>query len=284
MSNRSERDANIEYAATGILETLERIDTEELPQKGRASAHGAIAGNARDIGLYRLLNGDTRAAAPWFDHASRRFLKKHETYKVYAEAHGHSQWEGEPISLTDALHAALLAGSPDRCRAAADAVGGVDETYPDAYPDSRSRYDYVRALAAVITDSPDRDALVETLATNLDGTPDGARERYAAYATVLRGVTEQNVATVQDGIQALVEDHVATFTGNPTTIDEMVSVPGTALTALARMNGLNVTVDGRFVPSAIADREVTHETSGPSLRALVHEQVPAASEGSEGRC
>lgn len=278
MSPPSENNSDIEYAASGILETLERLETEPLPQKGRASAHGSIARKACDIGLYRLLDDDAGAAVPWFDHASSRFLRRHETYKEYVESLDQSKWEGEPISLRHALHTAFLSGSSERRRDAANAVRGVDRSYPEAYPESRSRYDYVRALAAVIEDDPGCEAFVTRLATNLDGTPDGAREKYAAYATVLQGVNEHDVATVRGGLQAIVEDHVAALADDPSRIDESVSVEAAALAVLARVKGLDVVLENEFVPSATYElAELETATSSTSIRALVDEQVPDAS-------
>ncbi|WP_256392922.1 Imm49 family immunity protein [Natronoarchaeum rubrum] len=120
------------------------------------------------------------------------------------------------------------------------------------------RIDLARALSSYLLDTG-------TVAEHATALEDAVEERnkpwavarYLPYARVLRGLDAGDVSEVEAGIEGLLEfhrNHVASAR-DADAVQKALALDATAMLALARRDGMAITVDHELIPDALNDAE-----------------------------
>ncbi|ELY86923.1 hypothetical protein C485_08402 [Natrinema altunense JCM 12890] len=120
------------------------------------------------------------------------------------------------------------------------------------------RIDLARALSSYLLDT----GTVEEHATALENAvkeqdKPWAVARYLPYVRVLRGLNSTDVSEVKAGIERLLKfhrDHVASAR-DADAVQKAVALDATAMLALARREGMAITVEDELIPDALNDDE-----------------------------
>ncbi|NHX41661.1 MULTISPECIES: Imm49 family immunity protein [Haloarcula] len=211
------------------------------------------------IGLLALDEVD--AANDWFQALT-------EEWPVYANSKWDSKYESEPRSpaslgpwgdYIDGLFAALLA------RQTVDEIAAtVYERATEPFVDRLEkrefahRIDFARALSSLILGNVTVETHLDRLEQNVaKHGSDWDQARYVAYTRCIRAILAGHSSEAEAGIEALLEfhrDHVASAR-DADPVQKAVALDGTVMLALARREGVAITVDHERIPDALNDDE-----------------------------
>lgn len=80
-------------------------------------------------------------------------------------------------------------------------------------------------------------------------------DRYSAYSTIIRGLQKRSKPQVSSGIENLLTFHREHVIGSPDAdlVQKVVATDATAMLALARREGMNLTIEHDAIPDALND-------------------------------
>lgn len=120
------------------------------------------------------------------------------------------------------------------------------------------RIDLARALSSYLLENGTLEKHVTALEDAMEERDKPwAVARYLPYSQVLRSLNEDDVSDVEAGIQGLLEfhrDHVASAR-DADAVQKAVALDAAAMLALARREGMAITVDHDAIPDAVNDDE-----------------------------
>ncbi|NHX41541.1 MULTISPECIES: Imm49 family immunity protein [Haloarcula] len=231
---------------------------------GKESIKEAVLGRpnrAQDVAVGLLSLGDVAEAKAWFQALA-------EEWVIIANSRWDSSYQKDPrqsagmgpwSDYIDALYCAIL-GRDDTTTPARTVLTNSTESFVDELEnrDRTHRIDLARALSSHLLENE----MVEQHLTALEDAVEErdkpwAIARYLPYARVLRGLDAGDVSDVEAGIQGLLEfhrDHVASAR-DADAVQKAVALDATAMLALARREGMAITVDDELIPGAVNDDE-----------------------------
>jgi hypothetical protein len=245
------------------VRTLVTDEREQLLD-GKDGIEAAVVtrpNRAQTVAVGLLALGDINEAKAWFRALTEEWI-------IYAGNSWEARYEEEPIrsaqrgpwrDYINAVYCALL-GREDVEEVAETVNDRATEEFVDDL-ENRSlahRIDLARALSSYLLD----DGTVEEHATALEHAvkerdKPWAVARYLPYVRALRGLNGTDVSEVETGIEALLEfhrDHVASAR-DADAVQKAVALDATVMLALARREGVAITVDHERIPDALNDDE-----------------------------
>jgi hypothetical protein len=241
----------VESQRRRLLDGKDGIDAAVVTRPDRAQT---VA-----VGLLAL--DDVDGASDWF----RALI---EEWSIYANSKWESKYEEEPRSpaspgpwcdYVNGIFAALLARQ--NVEAIAETVyGQTTEPFVDQL-DKREfahRIDLARSLSSAIVDNDTHDRHLDTLEQYVhEHGSDWEKARYDAYIRFVQGLLTDTRSDVLAGIEGLLDfhqNHVANAR-DADAVQEAVALDATAMLALARREGMAITVEHEAIPDPLNDDE-----------------------------
>ena len=209
------------------------------------------------VGLLAL--DDIEAATDWFQALTEEWL-------IYADNMYDSQYRSDPkksaqlgpwSDYINAIYCAVLAQNDVESTAETVHERATEPFIEDLENRSLAhRIDLARALSSYILANGELETHVETLEANVrDQDKPWAVDRYLPYARVLRGLDEGDTAAVSAGLDGLLEFHRNRVAGvrDADAVTKAVALDATAMVALARRDGLDISIDHDAIPDAVND-------------------------------
>lgn len=220
-----------------------------------------FARRAQPVAIGLLALDDVAAASDWFDALTEEWIidadNKYDA--KYRSDPRKSAQLGPWDAYINALYCAILGGS-DVDQTAETVLERATEPFVDDLENRTlaHRIDLARALSSYLLDSGMVEEHVTALEDSVrDRDKPWAVDRYLPYARVLRGLDAGDASEVSAGIEGLLDfhrDHVASA-GDADAVQQAVALDATAMLALARREGMAITVDHDAIPDAVNDDE-----------------------------
>lgn len=246
-------------------ELAELVESErERLLDGKDGIDGAVvtrSNRAQTVAVGLLALEDVDEAKAWFRALTEEWL-------IYADNSWEARYEKEPIQsaqrgpwddYVNAVYSALL-GRQD----VEDVADTVHERATEEFVDELEnrdlafRVDLVRSLSGYLVADPSLSEFIDALEQRVnEHGNDWVRDRYHAYARTLRGLQAGSDVEVSAGIEALLKFHQTHLVGGSgvDAVDEAVALDATAMLALARREGMAITIDHEAIPDALNDDE-----------------------------
>lgn len=202
------------------------------------------------------------------DEANAWFRALTDEWLIYADNKWEAKYEEEPRSpaspgpwsdYIDGLFAALL-GRHDVDSVAETVHGRSTASFVDEL-DKREfahQIDLAQSLSGTILGVRSVEQSLKTLEQHVaENGNEWDTDRYSAYRRFIRGLRADSEPEVSAGIEGLLDfhrDHVASAR-DADAVQQAVALDGTAMLALARREGMAITVDHDAVPDALNDDE-----------------------------
>ena len=228
------------------------LERGEVPQDRVHLVYNSLGGDYRELGVLSSLLGEQRTAIEQFEEAAGYYLSGiRTTRKRWSEISGGNQ-ESHPSILLKGLYCSLLSGDDELIEEVGRETLALDSEYPTEFPETAYKYYAAKALASAVIGAEEGDAHLEALSESLDGIRPELAQFFGAIGTVADGVFSDDDENVSEGLRQLLDHHSSTFSGEPATTSEAVSVPVSALLALAKHSGIEVSIEEDFVVPLVA--------------------------------
>ena len=239
----------VEAEQAELLEGKDGIQKAVItrPHRGQTVALGLLALDEVD------------AANDWLEALT-------EEWPIYANSKWDSKYESEPRNpaspgpwgdYLDGLFAALLAR-----QSAEDIASTVYERTTEPFIDRLEkrefahRIDLARSLSSFVLENGTVEAHLQALEQNVaKHGNDWDQARYDAYAQVIRALLADHSSEAEAGIRELLEfhrDHVASAR-DADAVQKAVALDATVMLALARREGMAITIDHDAIPEVLND-------------------------------
>jgi len=245
------------------LSELVKSERESLldGKDGIDDAVVTFARRAQPVAVGLLALGDVAEAWDWFNALTDEWIidADNKFDAKYGSEPRKSAQLGPWKAYINAIYCAIL-GRNDMASTAERVLERATESVIDDL-ENRSlahRIDLARALSSYLLDT----GTVEEHATALENAvkeqdKPWAVARYLPYVRVLRGLNGTDVSEVEAGIEGLLKfhrDHVASAR-DADAVQKAVALDATAMLALARREGMAITVEDELIPDALNDDE-----------------------------
>lgn len=228
-------------------------------EQGVAEAVIARPHRGMTVGLGLLSLGDVQEGKQWLRALTDEWI-------VYADEKWESKYREEPRSpaspgpwedYVNAIFSSLLAEK--NVEKVADIVFSrttdniVDELEKREFAHNIG---LARILSGHITKKNDISKYTTQLKSNVqDCGGDWEIDQYSAYSAVFRGLQEASKSQVSSGIENLLMFHREHIVGSPDAdvVQKAVAIDATAMLALARREGMNLTIEHDAIPDALND-------------------------------
>jgi hypothetical protein len=249
-------------ASTTVSEFVTSERENLLDSKGGIEdAVITFARRSQPVAVGLLYLGDVADAQEWFEALTEEWLidADNKFDAKYGSEPRKSAQLGPWKAYVNAIYCAVL-GPGDIELTAERVLNKSTESFIDEL-ENRSlahRIDLARALSSYLLDTETVKDHVTALEDDVEerGRP-WAVARYLPYARVLRGLNGNDVATVEAGIDGLLafhHDHVASAR-DADAVQKAVALDATAMLALARCEGMAISVDDELIPDAVNDED-----------------------------
>jgi hypothetical protein len=242
--------------------TLSEVVTSERESllAGKDSIEDAVvtfARRAQPVAIGLLALGDVADARDWFDALTREWIVDADNKfdAKYGSEPRKSAQLGPWDAYINAMYCAIL-GRSDVEPTVEKVLEQVTESFVDDL-ENRSlahRIDLARALSSCLLDTGTvEEDLTALEATVQDRGKPWAVARYVPSVQVLRGLAADDATEVEAGIEGLLtfhRDHVASAR-DADVVQKAVALDSTAMLALARREGMAITVDHEAIPDAL---------------------------------
>lgn len=216
---------------------------------------------AQTVAVGLLALGDTEEAKTWFQELT-------EEWVVYAGNSWDAKYQEEPRrsaqrgpweDYINGMYSAIL-GRQDLQEVAKEVYERATAPFVDDLENRElaHRVDLARSLSAHLLGKGE----AEKHAAHLEETVQGrdnpwALDRYLPYVRVIRGLQASSASEVSGGIEGLLDFHRERVASarDADAVQKAVALDATAMLALARREGLNITVDHHAIPDALNDDE-----------------------------
>lgn len=235
-----------EFIEEMIADSKANLEQGEVPQDRVHLVYSSLGGDYRDLGLYSALLDEEATAREQFATAVDYYLSGIRRARERKDEIKRGNRESEPSRLLTALYTALLSNDNDRLTEAARETLAMDAEYVTEFPDTAYKYYAAKAVAAVILDVDEAESHLRALQDGLDDLRPELRQFFGGIAGVVDGILANDAKTVADGVQRLLANHSSSVQGEPTNPNDAVSLPATAMVALARKHGVDVPIESEY--------------------------------------
>lgn len=243
--------SEISLRESEIERTQTRINGQSIPENRYAIAYYSMGLDAMKISLYHLVKGDFSASQRWFERATTYYIERVRKGQEFREELAKSYWENEPLVFREAFYCAILSGSDTLQNEVAAEALAMDDAYLTEFPTVIHDFYFVRALAAIFLERDDAREFVAQLLANLDHLRPKLHAYFSALATILAGITSDDADRATEGFEQLLEYHDDDIQGTPKGPDKIVCLPAVALLVLARERGLDIEIEGEYIPESV---------------------------------
>jgi len=247
-------------------QTVHTLVTDEREQllEGKDGIEAAVVtrpNRAQTVAVGLLVLGEINEAKTWFQALT-------EEWVVYAGNSWEAQYETEPRQSAqrgpwedylNAVYCALLGRHN-----VAEVAETVHERATAAFVDGLEnrelafRVDLARSLGGYLVADPSLSESLDAFERRVSERGNGwDRDRYHAFARTLRGLQAGSAAEVSEGIDDLLMFHQTHLVGGSgvDAVDTAAALDATAMLALARRDGMAITVKDERIPDALNDEE-----------------------------
>lgn len=239
--------SNIEFKEELIDDAKTDLEQGEVPDDRVHLVYNSLGGDYRALGVHFSLLGEESEAREQFTTAIDYYLSGVRTARERKDKITKGNRESEPSILLDALYSGSLSYDDDGLAEVARETLEMDAGYVTEFPETDFKYHAAKALASVVLDAEEAQPHLRSLEGSLDSLRPELKQFFGAIATVVEGILVPDSDTVAEGVQQLLDHHASTVQGEPTTTKEAVSLPATALLALARRKGIEVTIESEYL-------------------------------------
>ena len=237
---------------------LNQLEHGEVVEHRVPTLYRNIAMKYQKLGVCHAYDGDILAAQEQFSEAAQTYQQAAsaaEELPPYA-----TFYRRIPMTLTEALYAAALAGEVDTVTKVATAVDTLDPEegageVAEEIVFKRDKYYLAHSLASAVLDDANQATLEELEAIN-DEKPATEQEYGGGILAIARGIDTDDGILIESGLRSLLEYHDRQR--HPDNVIDLVIAPeATALLIITRQQGYDVTIDSEFIPEELVDASVS---------------------------